>query len=124
MLNALNHLRQQGGQTDTGEALRIAREYVFLQRMGSRKNDRDTPQLCIVITDGNSQNGEETKRQADLLKGDGVNVFAIGVGDKVSQQELKNIASGNEYVFPVDDYDKLRNIELALRFKACDSKYN
>ncbi|XP_064622375.1 collagen alpha-6(VI) chain-like [Lineus longissimus] len=120
MINSLDHLRQQGGQTDTGAALRIAREYVFLPRMGSRRDDPDIPQICIVITDGNSQQSEETKHQAALTKAGGISVFAIGVGKKVSKQELRNIASGVEYVFPVDDYSKLKNIEFALAYRACD----
>ncbi|MEU4390713.1 VWA domain-containing protein [Kribbella sp. NPDC023855] len=50
-------------------------------------------QVVIVITDGNANSGDPTGSAAASLQGKAT-VFAVGVGDGVSQSTLETIASG------------------------------
>ena len=49
--------------------------------------------VAIVMTDGNSQETEQTKKAAMEAREANLEVFAIGIGHSVSPQELHNIAS-------------------------------
>ena len=56
--------------------------------------------VAIVMTDGNSQETEKTKKAASDARESGLEVFAIGLGINVSAQELHNIASDDRSVAP------------------------
>ena len=49
--------------------------------------------VAIVMTDGKSQETEETKQAAAEAREAKLEVFAIGIGHSVSPRELHNIAS-------------------------------
>lgn len=117
---AIDDIQQAGGNTNTGEALRIARDYSFATRQGGRPDNPTIPQIAVVITDGNSQESDKTAKQAKLTHEAGITVFAIGVGNEISHQELKNIASSHEYIFAVQNYDALDTIKNKLGTKACE----
>ena len=55
VFNAIGNIVQRGGNTNTGEALKVAREQGFSAANGARPFDETIPQIAIVITDGNSQ---------------------------------------------------------------------
>ncbi|KAK3789910.1 hypothetical protein RRG08_015696, partial [Elysia crispata] len=54
--------------------------------------------VLIVLTDGNSQKLDVTKAAADRAAERGLYVFAIGVGNRISEEELHNIASDDRYI--------------------------
>jgi uncharacterized protein YegL len=56
-------------------------------------DDPQRNQVVIVITDGNANPGDPTGTAATALQGKAT-VFAVGVGDGVSQATLETIASG------------------------------
>ena len=78
----------------------------------------------IIITDGRSDNPRETEKQARLARKDGIQLFAIGVGQYVDQRELYNIASqpASEYVFEVHTYEALGSVKNVLAMKACEGR--
>ncbi|KAH9492718.1 Collagen alpha-4(VI) chain [Bulinus truncatus] len=104
------------GGTNTAEALRDVRKFGFLvaPRDGVTK-------IAVVITDGQSWDEKETRKQATLLKDYGVMVYAIGVGKSVKDDELEAIASSprEEFVFNVDDFSALSQLRDILAIKAC-----
>ena len=53
--------------------------------------------VLIVLTDGNSQEPDLTKAAAHRAAETGLDVFAIGVGRGIGEQELHNIASDAKY---------------------------
>lgn len=56
-------------------------------------------QVVIVLTDGNSQEPDLTAQAAKRAREAGLEVFAIGVGQSVSAEELHRIASDNRSVW-------------------------
>jgi len=113
--NAINQITFRGGGTDIGRALDLARTQSFpLARGGA------IPKIAILITDGVSVAGAVTA--ADRLKGTGVKIYSIGVGNNVNIQELNGIASDpdTDYVYRVDNFDSITAIKGALVKEVCE----
>lgn len=67
------------GTTNTAAALQYVGNNMFTPQNGDRNNARN---VAFLITDGQSNNREETMREAKLLKDRGVHIFVAGVGKK------------------------------------------
>lgn len=117
LLDYINIIPYRGGGTNTGEALRFAKENVFIPRKGSRKA-LGVKQIAIVITDGKSQ--DNVTNPAAELKRWGATVYAIGVKD-ANFKELTEIASypDSQFVFHVESFHNLTSLEKNLRKGVC-----
>lgn len=117
ILNYIKIIPYGGGGTATGAALKFAKENLFTKSRGSRKT-LGIKQIAVVITDGQSQ--DEVTDTAAQLRRSGVTVYALGVKD-ASVEELKKIASYPErqFVFNVDNFQKLSSLEKSLRKSLC-----
>lgn len=49
----------------------------------------------------------------------GITIFAIGVGRKVNKEELKQVATSEDYVYSVNNYAALEKLEKELARKTC-----
>lgn len=117
ILNYIKLIPYTGGGTQTGEALKFAKENLFTQKRGSRKA-LGVKQIAIVITDGESQ--DDVTTAASELRRSGVSVYAVGVKD-ASSKELIKIASYPErqFVFNVESFQMLTTLEKSLRKSLC-----
>lgn len=102
--NGIQNVPYQGGSTDTHLALRYVGSNSFSTSAGDRGN---TPDLLVVITDGQSTNPLQTKIEADILKQRGIIIMAIGIGSGVKVTELLNIASNSSLVIEVNNFNAL-----------------
>ena len=85
----------QADHTNLAEGLRLTREHIFDPANGDRP---DAPNIAIVVTDGESNVGEEnTIPQAEMLKNHGVLVICVGIINEavggMNFTELKQVAS-------------------------------
>ena len=114
---AINQITHRGGGTDIGKALDLAKTNCFANARGP-----PYPKIAILITDGVSVAGAVTA--ADRLKGTGVKIYSIGVGNNVNIQELNGIASDpdTDYVYRVDNFDSITAIKGALVKEVCEGK--
>ncbi|XP_036446136.1 LOW QUALITY PROTEIN: collagen alpha-6(VI) chain [Colossoma macropomum] len=119
ILRYINILRYRGGDTNTGKALKFAREKVFSKDLGSRRA-QGVPQIAVVITEGKSY--DNIAKEAYELRRSGVSVYALGVGNENFDQ-LKEIAShpSQQFVFSVKNFDKIYTVETPLRKTLCNS---
>lgn len=78
--------------------------------------------VAIVITDGQSKDTKATIAAAKAAHRAGIYVFAIGVGESVDQQELKDIASNPDtrFIFTVSDFAALSEIRNLLAIRTCE----
>uniref|UniRef100_A0A3Q0T242 VWFA domain-containing protein n=1 Tax=Amphilophus citrinellus TaxID=61819 RepID=A0A3Q0T242_AMPCI len=90
---------QVGGGTNIGLALTFIKEYFEASR-GSRKSEGISQNL-VLITDGESQ--DDVEDSAVELRGLGIEVFAIGIGD-VHDLELLQITGTPERLFTVQNF--------------------
>ena len=94
LLSAIDDLKSTstGGGTYTHSALDFVRDSSLTSGHGARTN---VPKAVIVLTDGLSANQISTTARATELHNDGVEVYAIGIGNAASSTntELSDIAS-------------------------------
>lgn len=123
VIDAISRIQYlHGTSTKTDEALDFLRTKIFPESMAN-PNRQDAARIGIVLTDGKSTYGDRTAVAAARVKKESkALMFAIGVGDKVSKTELQTIASGDDYVFQVDNYDALESIKKVLGIKICEGK--
>lgn len=117
---AIDQIRYISGGTNTGDALKYARQTSYLAANGARNN---AAKIAIVITDGKSNNNAATSAEAALLRKMGVTVFSIGVGSaKVSELNQMATDPDSQHVFVVNNFDALTQIKGELAKKACEGK--
>lgn len=117
VLNYIKIIPYTGGGTQTGEALKFAKQNLFTQERGSRKA-LGVKQIAIVVTDGESQ--DDVTNAASELRRSGVTVYAVGVKN-ASNEELIKMASypKRQFVFNVKSFQNLTSLEKSVRKSVC-----
>ncbi|XP_013201923.1 collagen alpha-1(VII) chain [Microtus ochrogaster] len=113
-VRAIRELSYKGGNTRTGAALRHVSDHVFLPHL----TRPGIPKVCILITDGKSQ--DLVDPAAQKLKGQGVKLFAVGIKN-ADPEELKRVASQptNDFFFFVNDFSILRTLLPLISRRVC-----
>jgi len=103
ILDTVNQLNYEGGNTATCQALGLAKQiYSTAARKDDYKNKKVAP-VAVIVTDGVATDGDAAAHAKKLID-DGKQIFAIGVGPMVSEDYLKGIAGTVDRVFKVADY--------------------
>ena len=110
---AIDSMQQMGGGTLTGKSISEISQY-FDPSNGGRP---DKKRFLLVVTDGESQ--DEVAVPAKALREKGVLIFAIGV-DNANTKQLLEISGTQQRVYPVADFDGLRDLERQLALSICD----
>ncbi|XP_068676816.1 uncharacterized protein [Montipora foliosa] len=116
---AVRNVRQTGGNTNTDQALNLARTRFFTLSNGARSG---VSKMALVITDGSSTGGIDKLRAAvKELKRMKVNIIAIGVGPNFNRQELEIIASDPiaSHAFFVPNAARLNNFLQTVAKFSC-----
>lgn len=115
---AIGGIEKGLGDTQTGRALRQVRRQAFSQARPG------VGHVLVVLTDGVSRNTQETRREAALLKAQGIHVFAIGIGNALDTNELEAIGSDPKetHVHEVADFNVLNRIRNKLAFQVCKAQ--
>ncbi|TSK16118.1 Collagen alpha-6(VI) chain [Bagarius yarrelli] len=114
MQQAINEMQQLSAGTMTGDALKFVANY-FSPSEGGRLN---TPQILIVITDGESQ--DVVAKPAQALRNKGITIYSIGVVNANSTQ-LREISGTQDNVYLERDFDALDLLDKDLLLKICTS---
>ncbi|KAM6934552.1 collagen alpha-3(VI) chain [Xenentodon cancila] len=108
ILNGIMEMSQRRGrQRNLGQALQYLKEDVLTPARGSRKQE-GVPQFVIVVSSGSST--DDVRRAASSLKNSQSLVFSIGTRD-VSPTEIRDVSSGTNFSFPVDDLPGLYMVQ-------------
>ena len=94
---------------------------ILFARLGARDN---VPWICMVITDGEANVDEElTIPEADEARNRDIIMFAVGIGDQVSYQEIQGIANDpdEKFVFNATGFDGLDDIRAQVVSAACEA---
>ncbi|XP_053350352.1 collagen alpha-6(VI) chain-like [Clarias gariepinus] len=119
ILQYIKLLPFKGGESKTSKVLKFAKDKLFTNEMGSRR-DVGVQQIAVVITEGDSL--DNVTKQATELRRSGVQVYALGVMKNENNAErLKEIASypPARFVFSVESFYKLKGEERILRKTMC-----
>ncbi|XP_026576616.1 collagen alpha-1(VII) chain-like [Pseudonaja textilis] len=116
VIRAVQEIAFKGGNTRTGAGLR----YVVDNLFGANQLRPNVPKICILITDGKSQ--DEVEQTALKLKNQGIKVFAVGIKN-ADRKELDRVASTptEDYSFYVTDFKILASLLPLVSQKVCAS---
>ncbi|KAH9505397.1 hypothetical protein Btru_057172 [Bulinus truncatus] len=85
------------------------------------KGGRDkASKIIILVTDGKSNDPDKTKKSADNLKKQNVQILTVGVGNADSA-ELTALASSKSNVFYVKDFNAIDRIASEVSDRACQA---
>ncbi|XP_062825428.1 collagen alpha-1(VII) chain [Anolis carolinensis] len=116
VMRAVREMAYKGGNTRTGAGLRFVADNFF----GSNQLRPEVPKICILITDGKSQ--DEVDQAASKLKNQGIKVFAVGIKN-ADRKEIDRVASTptEDYSFYVNDFKILATLLPLVSRKVCAS---
>lgn len=119
LVNAIKHLPYQSGGTMTDTAITWVDQHAFTKAAGDRDHVVD---ILIVMTDGQSAHPPQTAAAATKLHTHNIKTFAIGIGNGIKRAELEKIATDNQHVFTVQNFDALQTLQAELKKTACKGK--
>ncbi|XP_063075989.1 vWFA and Collagen domain-containing protein [Engraulis encrasicolus] len=117
LLGAIAAITYLGGKTQTGRAIKFATDHVFAS------HNRTLParnRIAIVLTDGRSQ--DDVVDAAMEAKAQNIVLFAVGVGNEITNSELVSMANSppSTYVLYTEDYTSIGNIKDVMEQKLCE----
>lgn len=105
------NISDSGGRTRTDSALRIMSRDFFTYEKGSRPG---VPKVLVLVTDGKSTGVKPLSESVRGLRKKGVIVYTVGIGDRISISELKDISRTEKDIFLSKDFDSIGLIGPAL----------
>ena len=122
LMDAISNIRFKGRSTFTAGGIREMRTVQFTAGHGDRPGVHN---IAIVITDGVSIiEPEKTVPEAQKAQQQGIDVYSIGITDKVDVNEVRDISSPphelNKNYFLVTDFSNLDVIVQATFDATCD----
>lgn len=82
--------------------------------------------MLVLLTDGRSTSGiKKVIEQSNLLRQEGVNIFAMGIGRNINNDELNIIASDPDvdHVFYPKTYAEVNSMVEKMREALCYGEY-
>ncbi len=83
-----------------------------------RHRSTGIPKVVLTITDGKSDDENDTKIQSDKLKKREINLISVGVG-KAKLSELLTLSSTPNFQYYVDDFDHISTIINDITITSC-----
>ncbi|XP_078275427.1 matrilin-4 [Rhinoraja longicauda] len=107
--------------TMTGLALKHMVQNSFTTAGGARPEADNYPRVCVVFTDGRSQ--DNISEWAKKAKDAGITMYAVGIG-KAVEDELREIASEpvDQHFFYASDFSAIDHIAENLRLNICEEE--
>lgn len=122
LIDAIGKIPYSRRSTNTAAALKYAREVMFTSGNGDRNSVQD---IVIVITDGESNEQDETLTEARLIRQEGIHVISVGIGNWLDIHELEAMASYpyQQNMFHVENFQAIDSIVTPIRDAVCDSEF-
>ncbi|KAK3737699.1 hypothetical protein QZH41_008038 [Actinostola sp. cb2023] len=117
--NAIDSIRHMRGYTFIDKALKLVNQDVFTTAGGMRNAVK---KMLFVFTDGfQTKNKPYTPldQASKPIKDKGIDIWSVGIGRALNEQELKQMASNESNVITVGSFDDLQTILDKLRLHIC-----
>jgi len=97
-----------GSNTNLADTLRMARTQLFSSQNGARTG---VPKILILITDGTADIEERrTIPEADATKAAGIQIFTVGIGIEIKEEQLRAIATLRSYFYFATNFATIVNV--------------
>ena len=119
----LQGIMYTGGRTNIADALKMAREELFVESRGDRQ---DAPNFLILFTDGvANERTEFTIPEAVATRTAGIHIIVVGVGLDLDIIQMENIASypASENVKTIDSFTKMADLAGVVETATCNCEY-
>ena len=119
-LRAVDSATYYSGGTDTAAGLQEANR-VFAYGEGRRSSSEGVTPVIFVITDGASNDANATIQAANILKGQGITIVSVGVGNGPNLNELHAMCTSpaTENYFAISNYNTLYQRISQFTSKSC-----
>ena len=111
-----------GGDTNIAEALKRTRDDMFSPKHGARDG---MSKVVFLVTDGTpTVDGYRTVSEAKATRDAGIEIFLVGVTNKVMKSIMQLIASQplDDHLYFIETFDQLANMVLTLVNVSCGTK--
>ena len=119
-LNSVDKATYYGGGTDTASALQVANR-VFSYTSGRRLASEGVTPVIFVITDGESNDRNDTIQAAQILKDQDIIIVSVGVGSYLDLIELHAMCTPpyTENYFAIQNFNALSQKLNQFTSKSC-----
>jgi len=117
VIAAIDQLKITFGDTNIADALKMARTQLFSGQYGARP---DVPKILILITDGTANINEgRTIPEANAAKAAGIQIFTVGIGTGIKEEQLRTIATQRSYFYFATNFTTLNDVLQRLLNNSC-----
>jgi Mg-chelatase subunit ChlD len=112
--------KEETGSTNPGEAFRRA-----FEELHSELHNKEARKVLVLLTDGLATAPDEdpdgyAKKNADLVKGSGISVFTIGLGENVNMDFVRELASSPSQSYQAVTTSGLDQIYRTITASLCE----
>ena len=108
--------------TATGDAILLMANTGFTESRGARPVNLAIPRVGIVLTDGNSNRGVNVTIASRTARDLMIELFALGIGDGIDDNELLEIARFQNKVFRIDNFINIDDARALITQGSCKCK--
>ena len=108
--------------TATGDAILLMANTGFTAASGARPVNLAIPRIGIVVTDGHSNEGVDVVTAAETARGLLIELFALGIGSGIDDDELLQIAGSQDRVFRIDNIPNINDVRALITQGSCKCK--
>ena len=121
VLNKIRNIPYLNSATATGNAIMHMVKTGFTEAKGARPPNLAIPRVGIVLTDGESNTGVDVRVAAQAARDKSIEMFAFGIGRKINDKELLEIAGSQERKFKIDSFDNMDDARALIARGSCKS---
>lgn len=117
----ISQIRHMQAGTMTGAAIKTMLRKTIKPAYGGRYGNPNVKTVGIIITDGRSQDRTAATYWAEQAKKANITLYTIGIGKRVNQTELENMASKPtlDHFFLASDFDSFKEVSIDLKPYIC-----
>ena len=119
ILNKISNIPFLRTTTATGDAIKFMVERGFTEASGARPPNLAIPRVGIVLTDGESNTGVDVHVAAQAARDKSIEMFAFGIGSRINDTELLEIAGSQERKFKIDSFDNVDDARALITQTSC-----
>ena len=122
VLNKIRNIPYLNSSTATGDAILLMVNTGFTEARGARSPNLAIPRVGIVLTDGRS-NTEKVRIASQAARDKSIEMFAMGIGNKINDTQLQEIAGSQERTFKTDTFAEMDDARALLVQESCKGIY-
>jgi len=112
---AIKTVKYNEGGTWTAKAMQEA----LITYRDKMRDDSKTARVCVVFTDGTANDDKFLQEASKAWADQNVAVFAVGIGNMISESGLEKIAGSNERIMTVANFKSIGRKAKSLLVKVC-----